>query len=476
MQWGFSFLQPTMHPFISIGMEGRRFDLFEQLLTQDPTGRDVGPMLATSYKTLDATTYQFTIRPNVTFHDGSKLTAEDVAFSVNRAIDPEKKYPIGASRFPTIESATVVDPQTVNVKTKSVDALLLKRMAYLSILPKAYLERVGDDEFSQKPVGSGPYKMKQYITGDRLVLEAYTAHSYRKPTIPEIIIRNVPDASQRVNGLKTGELDYISAVPLEQIEGLKSAGFSLVSLDAGSSGGYRMTAINYDPIKDKRVRQAINYAIDKDAIVKNIYLGYTQVEQGQFLQPGVFGYNPNLKPYPYDPAKAKQLLSEAGYPNGIDLKLEAKVDRADIAQVGLFVQSQLKEVGVRAEFAQVTDQAAAEDKIFGRVPRAPLWASGLITTPYMDADAALVWFWSGQPEATRYNMNPDFDAVFVPSRTEVDPKKREELIWKSLEILRDDPPYLFLVQTTEIHMFSPKLQGVTKRFDRAPLLDELKFN
>jgi peptide/nickel transport system substrate-binding protein len=473
--WGFSFLQPTLHPFISIGMEGRRFDIFEQLLTQDPTGREVRPMLASGWKLIDPQTYEFTLRGDGRFHDGTPLTATDVAFSVNRAVDPEKRYPIGASRFPTIEGAEAVDDKTVRVKTKSVDVLLLKRMAYLSILPKGYLERVGDEEFTIKPVGSGPYKVKEFVTGDRLVLIPHTEHAWRKGRFSEVVIKNVPEASARVAGLRTGELHYISATPIDQVDALKAAGFQAVQLDAGSSGGYRMTAINYEPLRDKRVRQAINYAIDKEAIVKSIYRGYTQVEQGQFLQPGVFGYHPNLKPYPYDPAKARQLLAEAGYANGFDLKIEAKVDRADIAQVGQFVQDQLRAIGIRATFEQIVDQAAAEDKIFGRVQRAPLWASGLITTPYMDADAALVWFWSGQPPATRYYENPEFDQYFLPSRTENDPKKREELIWKALEVLREDPPYLFLIQTTEIHMYSPKLQGVTKRYDRAPLLDTLSL-
>jgi peptide/nickel transport system substrate-binding protein len=474
--WGFSFLQPTLHPFISIGMEGRRFDIFEQLLTQDPTGRDVQPMLASAWKMLDPQTYEFTLRQDGRFHDGTPLTATDVAFSVNRAIDPEKRYPIGAARMPTIEGAEAIDQYTVRVRTKAPDALLLKRMAYLSILPKAYLERVGDDEFSLKPIGSGPYKVREFITGDRLVLVPHTEHAWRKGKFAEVVIRNVPEASARVAGLRTGELHYISATPIDQVDTLKAAGFQYIQLDAGSSGGYRMTAIYYEPLRDKRVRQAINYAIDKDAIVKGIYRGYTQVEQGQFLQPGVFGYHPNLKPYPYDPALARRLLAEAGYPNGFDLAIEAKVDRADVAQVGQFIQDQLREVGIRATFTAIVDQATVEDKIFGRVQRAPLWASGLITTPYMDADAALVWFWSGQPPQTRYYENPEFDKYFLPSRTELDPKKREELIWKALEVLREDPPYLFLIQTVEIHMYSPKLQGVTKRFDRAPLLDQLSFS
>ncbi|MCS6803338.1 MAG: ABC transporter substrate-binding protein [Chloroflexota bacterium] len=473
--WGFSFLQPTLHPFISIGMEGRRFDIFEQLLTQDPTGRDVQPMLASAWKVIDPQTYEFTLRGDGRFHDGTPLTAIDVAFSVNRAIDPEKRYPIGASRFPTLEGAEAIDDKTVRVRTKSVDVLLLKRMAYLSILPKGYLERVGDDEFTLRPVGSGPFKVKEFFPGDRLVLVPHTEHPWRKSKFSEVIIKNVPEASARVAGLRSGELHYISATPIDQVDALKAAGFQAVQLDAGSSGGYRMTAIYYEPLRDKRVRQAINYAIDKEAIVKSIYRGYTQVEQGQFLQPGVFGYHPTLKPYPYDPALARRLLAEAGYPNGFDLKLEAKVDRADIAQVGLFVQDQLRAIGIRASFDQIVDQATVEDKIFGRVQRAPLWASGLITTPFMDADAALVWFWSGQPPATRYYENPEFDRYFLQSRTETDPKKREELIWKALEVLHEDPPYLFLVQTTEIHMYTPTLQGVVKRFDRAPLLDTLSF-
>src|SRR5262249_7152617 len=161
-------------------------------------------------------------------------------------------------------------------------------------------------------------------------------------------IKSVPDISARVAGLKTGELDMADTIPIDQADSLKNAGFQLIVRDSGVSAGYWVDSVigkqpRTGPTADQRVRQAFNYALDKDLIAKTIYKGYTKPEQGQVLQPETVGFNPNLKPYPYDPAKAKALLAEAGYPNGFKISMASQQTSAELNAMNLLLQDSLKQ-------------------------------------------------------------------------------------------------------------------------------------
>lgn len=471
-------ITPTMMPYISICCTQRRYDIFDMIVGQKADG-SVEPMVATSWKVVNDTTWEFTIRQDLKFHDGSSLTADDVVFSITRSIDPEKKYAI-TNRLQTIQGATRKDAATVVVTTTGPDPILLKRAALISVLPKAYLERVGDAEFANQPIGSGPFKLKEYIPENRVVVVA-TEHPFRKSqAITEVTIKSVPEPSTRVAGLKTGELDWADAIPIDQAEGLKSLGLQIISIDAGSSTGYWMDTVIRDqpktgPIGNKLVRQALNYAIDKDPIVKNIYRGFTKVEQGQPIQPETFGYHPGLKPYPYDPAKAKQLLAQAGYANGFKLTLAVLMSGAEATAQHLFVQDQLKQIGVELEITPLGEYANFRDMFYGDKTRSDLFAPGLINTPAMDADFSLVWFSSTQPLGSRHYNNPEFDKYYLASTTEMNEQKRKELIGKALEVMLEDPPWLYMLQSTLLIAYNAKVKGMERRTDREQRYDRLSI-
>lgn len=476
MVWGTPVEMPTLHPFVTAVGTQRRYDLYDMLTALDATGKP-GPMIGTSWKLVDDKTWEFTIRQDVKFHDGSPLTAEDVAFSYNIAKDPARKYSI-TTRAKTIANAEVVNASTVRIKTLDPDPIFLRRAALISILPKAYLERVGDDKFGQEPIGSGPFKAREFRVNSHLYLDAVTDHPFRKPTLTQVTIKFLPDASSRVNGLRTGELDFTENFPIASLDQLGPSNLKSVPIDFGTSRGWWVDTVQgTQPTKeitrDKRVRQAMNYAVDKDAINKNFFNGMTKVEQCQPLQAETFGYNPRLKAYPYDPAKAKQLLQEAGAVGGkITIDVLKSQDQGEA--MSLFVQSQLQAVGLDVTLNVLGDYAVFRDKFYGDQPRSTMFPPQLNNKPLLDADGALTWFASDQTPGARHYDNPDFQAAYKASMVEMNEQKRLELLQKAAEVFCEDPPYLFTVQALNTWAFRPLFDTIEKRIDGEPRLDLIK--
>ncbi|MCL6649187.1 MAG: hypothetical protein K6U89_12720, partial [Chloroflexi bacterium] len=253
--WGTPIEMPSLHPFVTAAGTQRRYDIYDLLIALDPEGKP-GPMLATSWKLLDSRTWELTLRDDVKFHDGTPLTAEDVAFSYTIAKDPTRKYSI-TTRAKVLDRVDVVDRTTVRVKTLDPDPIFLRRAALITILPKHYLERVGDDQFGQKPIGSGPFKVREYVVNSHLILDANLEHSFRKPTLAQVTIRFMPDAAARVAGLRTGDLDFTDSFPIDALPQVQAIGLKTVSIDSGTSRGFWVdTVINDQPTpyvtRDKR--------------------------------------------------------------------------------------------------------------------------------------------------------------------------------------------------------------------------------
>ncbi|MCL6650196.1 MAG: hypothetical protein K6U89_17940, partial [Chloroflexi bacterium] len=176
---------------------------------------------------------------------------------------------------------------------------------------------------------------------------------------------------------------------------------------------------------------------------------------------------------PYDPAKARRLLEEAGVV-GAKLTIDLLRSATQAEPITLFVQSQLRAVGLDVDINVLGDYAVFRDKFYGVLPRAPLFPPGLNNQPLMDADAALTWFASNQLGGARHYDNPEFDKYYLASMVEMDENKRRELIWKALEVFCEDPPYLFLVQDLKVWAYRPVLENVIKRVDREPRLDQIR--
>jgi peptide/nickel transport system substrate-binding protein len=300
------------------------YNLYDALTRWDNSLR-LQPGLATSWKNVNETTWEFTLRQGVKFHDGAPLTAEDVKATLERNLQPGKT--VVQPGFATIEAVQIVNPTTIRIVTKKPDPLLLVRVAQMGaqILPARLTTDDGMKELARRPVGTGAYKFVEWVKDERLVMEAnrdWWGWEGRAPAIDRVIWKPIPEDFPRIVALEKGEADIITNVPPDRIKSIADG--RATQILAIPSSRIVTLSINstQPPLADKRARQALHYALDIGSIIKNLYAG-----QGKPFSGGVadtdFGYNASLKPYPFDPAKAKQLLAEAGRPNGIEVSLHA---------------------------------------------------------------------------------------------------------------------------------------------------------
>ena len=336
------------------------YNIFESFVKEDLTEADVVtpklvPGLATSWEiSEDGTEYTFHLREGVTFHDGEPFNADAVMFNFSRFWDTEspnyfeKSAAFVSAYTQWIKAVDKIDDMTVKITLTQPNYEWLRTglQSYgqpLMISPKS-VEQHGNDGIALNPVGTGPFKFVEREQGVKTVLERNDDYWGRKAKLDSIIFRPLEDPATRVNALRTGEVNFIGVPPWDDVEDLKDEGFTLTTND--NVPNYLFIHLNHKhPIlQDKRVRQAMNMAIDKEGLVREIYAGTGRVEHGM-LSPGTFAYDPDFRHYDYDPEKAKALLAEAGYPDGFEINW-------DIFQYGTgelvesWIQRDLKKVGI----------------------------------------------------------------------------------------------------------------------------------
>jgi peptide/nickel transport system substrate-binding protein len=310
------------------------YNIFESFVKEDLTEADLMtpklvPGLATSWEISDdGTQYTFKLRDGVTFHDGAPFNADAVMANFDRFWNKEsstyfeKTAAFVGAYTQWIKNVEKLDDMTVRITLTQPNYEWLRTglQSYgqpLMISPAA-LEKYSDDELALNPVGTGPFKFVEREQGVKTVLTRNDDYWGRKAKLDQIIFRPLEDPATRVNALRTGEVNMIGVPPWDDVEDLKEEGFTLTLND--NVPNYLFIHLNHKhPIlKDKKVRQALNMAIDKEGLVREIYAGTGRVEHGM-LSPGTFAYDPDFRYYDYDPEKAKQLLADAGYPDGFEM-------------------------------------------------------------------------------------------------------------------------------------------------------------
>jgi peptide/nickel transport system substrate-binding protein len=319
----------------------------------------------------DKLSWTFMLRKGVKFHDGTELTAEDVKFSIDSLFDPKAVAGLLGPTRAAFKEIEIMDPWTVVVHLQQPAVFLPWNFSCATgsegmILPKKYFQQVGADGFAKNPVGSGPYKVAKNTLGASIQLEALDNH-WRdgRPRFKTVTFLLVPEESTRLAQLRTGEADLI-AVSRERVPEVKAAGFNVFSkLNDQVVAVYMQQQWDPVPIADKRVRQALNLAIDKEALIKFVFAGQgVPVAMYPIGSYGVAGgADPTLKPYPYDPQRARQLLAEAGYPNGFETKIYSYVtgDLPELNRLSEAVADYLAKVGVKARITPM-DRAALSTK------------------------------------------------------------------------------------------------------------------
>lgn len=322
----------------------------EGLVRFGPSG-EIEPALAERWERVDDLTMRFHLRRGVRFHNDEPFNASSVKFSLEKYVAPETRYP-GIAFVDTIASVRIIDDDTVDLVTNRPDGLLLNRLAaWAHIVPRGYYERTGDEGFARHPVGTGPFKFESWERGERVVFSAN--RSYWMTGIPRLgglVFKFMPSGRQ-VEALLSGELDVLLHLPGTRTMDVQSSTSAYVLKRPTFYTVVGNFNLAREPLSKKGVRRALNMAIDRKALVRYDLLG-NGLPVASVTLAGQFGHNKALEPYPYDPAAAKRLLSEEGYPNGFTLNVLLKVNSARAGQI---IAKHLERIGVRMKMTLMTD-------------------------------------------------------------------------------------------------------------------------
>ncbi|MGW4799931.1 ABC transporter substrate-binding protein [Nonomuraea sp. NPDC004297] len=447
----------------SVSGYARKYLFYETLLERTESG-EMKPVLATEWKQLDKRTYEFTLRPGVTFHDGAKLTAEDVVFSIERLIKGD--YQDTVNTEPYFASAEAVDDLTV--KVSSIDPLgtFLPRVAGIRIVPKHVVEKVGDQQFARNPVGTGPFTFTSWTRDSELRATAFAGYWGQKPVAKGITYRVLPEASARMSALTSGEIDVALNLPKETTAQLESADCCKVATTPTNRVFFIGMNTNQEPLNKPKVRQALNYAIDKETLSRTIMSGNVKLHgDGKSLMFGesITGFDPDVTGYPYDPEKAKALLAEAGYPNGIDITFAGPRARYpnDAALVEAMAEM-LKKAGVNAKVDLTEWNTYWPKTQAGDQPG--LWVLSLGNSVW-DAEYYLTTYLSSLGRG--YFSTPETDAEIKAQRAETDPEARTERLRKiTKELVEQQAPWIFLWDMVDLHGVSASVQGFKVGLDQ----------
>jgi peptide/nickel transport system substrate-binding protein len=410
--------------------------VWDTLIYRDPKTNDYKGQLATAWKWVDDTTLELELRKGVKFHNGEEFDADDVVHTLNFVSKPESKV-VSSQNVSWIARAEKLDKYKVRIITRSPFPAAIEYLAGPVVIhPNEYYEKVGPKGMNEKPVGSGPYRVAEHAVGKFIRLERngdYFKDSPKPtPKIEKIEIRFIPDRQTQVAEMLSGGLDLIMHVALDQANQLKN----VPHLKVVSGETMRIVFLNYDttentpaaPLKDIRVRQAIAHAIDRESMIKQIVGEGARVLHTQCF-PSQFGCtDEGATRYNYDPAKAKQLLKEAGYPDGFDIDFYAYRERNQTeAMIGY-----LRAVGIRANL-RFMQYAAMRDQV--RAGKAPLihqtWGSFSVN----DVSASIPVYFKFLPDDI--TRDAEIRDLLERGDSSVDPNVRKEAYKKALALITE---------------------------------------
>ena len=332
------------------------------LVVKDEEGR-LQPSLATSWENVDDTTIRFTLRDDVVFHNGEKMTAEDVRYTLVRASEKSGSAPLFQSV--DTENTKVIDDTTLELKLKEPMAPIFNFLSSPEggILCKKAVEELGDDEFGRNPVGSGPLKLKNWTTGTSIELERNDEYWGEKPTYKTLLVKFIAEPANRTIELETGGVDLIYDVSTNDIDRIRDNRELRLISGTGLKHTYISISMEDPVMKDIRVREALAYALDMNSIVDAVFTG-TAKTSDSVMSPNIFGYK-SMSVNPYDPDQARALLKEAGYDNSLEITVKG-YDNTQFVDILEIAQNMWKAVGITAkvdimEYAAFAEQEAAGD-------------------------------------------------------------------------------------------------------------------
>lgn len=441
----------------------------------------IAPWLAESIEQPDDLTWVFHLRKGVTFSDGEELTASDVKFTFEQLVDPKWNSPysgVPADLSLDMDNIETPDDYTVIFHTTEPAPLMLEQLDFVGILSEKYYSEASDAEVSQHPVGTGPYVLTEWVKDDHITLERRDDYWGPLPEIKTIIVRPIPDAQTRLAELLAGNADIVLNISPDDMERVEATeGVHMATVEGGRE---IFLGIRCDqaPFGDVRVRQALNYAVNVEAILENLIGVGTRMATGSN-----FPVASPVQAYTYDPQKAAELLDEAGVLdsngdgvrewNGQPLRIEVGspngryVKDAEIAQAAA---ADLTAIGIPAEAKAYEWSVYSDMSLNNTLP--PLHLLGFGTTFSGQYEH---WFMTeGFPMNTTHWNNPDFERVYAELKSTLDPEQRAEMIHELDQIAHDGAPWVFIWKQVDFYGASDRVE-FTPRADEMIALNELRW-
>ncbi|MBI3512854.1 MAG: ABC transporter substrate-binding protein [Proteobacteria bacterium] len=477
---------PTTTGMPNNGFEGMRFlgyPIFEAPIQWDLSKPDgfagIKPALATEWKIdpHDNTKWTFVLRRGVKFHDGTDFNADAVLWNLARYYDDKAPQydPVASSitraRAPVFKSAKKVDDYTVEMFTTQPASYFPFQAVYFLMSSPAQFAKMGNDwaKYAAAPAGTGPFRLTKFVPRETVELEKHPG--YWDPTriakLDRIVLRPIPEATTRLAALRSGQVDWIEVPPPDAIPSLKAAGFQVMTNKYPHVWPYVFNVTGDSPFKDKRVRLAANYAVDRDGLVK--LLNGTAEPAAGFLNPSDPNFGSPQNKLKYDPAKAKALLAEAGYSAAKPVKAKIMISSSGSGQMlplpmNEFIQQTLKESWIELEFAVVEWNTMLV--AFRQPPAAPqALGTHAINISLVSSDVSTFYRWfhsrSFAPTSSNWGhwKNDQLDAVLNKIEVTFDPGSLAGGMRAANEILVDDPPWLYIVHDLNPRVLSPKVKG-----------------
>ena len=463
-------------------------NLYEGLVAYEPGTLEVAPALASDWEiSEDGTEYTFTLREDVTFHDGTPFNAEAVKFNFDRMLDEEHPYhdtgpfPL-AFFFSSVEETEVVDDYTVKFHLSEPYAPFLSNLAYptgLMVSPAA-VEQYGAD-YGRNPSGTGPFTFGEWRSNEAVVLEKNADYWGEEAGTEAVVFRPITDANTRVAEMLAGGIDLMVEVPPTSLGQFTDTDAYQVYEQSGPHVWFLILNAKEGPFADKRVRQAVNYAVDKEAIVNDVLEGTAEVAAGPTPPAFAWAYNEELDPYPHDPEKARELLAEAGA-EGAELTFyvtEGGSGMLDPVAMGTAIQADLAEVGLDVSIETYewnTFLGEVNPGLEGKADMAEMaWMTNdPDTLPYLalrtDAWPAEGGFNSG------YYSNEEVDRLLEEARVATDQEERAALYKQMQEIVQEDAPWLFVANWKQNAVTSDRVENFSLEPSFLLLLDDVTKN
>lgn len=429
---------------------------------------EVRPLLAESIDiSPDGKTYTFKLRQGVKFHNGEPFNAEAVKFTFERLLGAEGAKGPQKSNYDSIGEVKVVDEYTVDFILKQPDPVLLTKLAGYGamIVPPKYIQEKGEENFNTHPVGTGPFKFESYQPKVNVTLARNDDYWGGKPKLDKVVYRFISEPGTQVAELQAGRVDIATLIPLGLIETVKKSG----NADVISTGGPVAFALRYNTkngiTQNRDVRRALIMAVDRDTIVKQLLLGQAKTI-ASFQGPQSFGYNPEQKPLPFNPAEAKKLLAGAGIKPGATVQIDVRGSDSNFREVAQAVSGYLQAVGVRATIKPYETGVLLNDIIPGG-KTGEMWQNQWGGWTYDYDNTAYLMYHSGQ-KWNPYDNDPKLNAMLEAQRTVYDVKKREAMLQEIAGYVAD--------QALELPLYSLNtIVGVNKRVKGLEVPGDIRF-